>query len=79
MRPAGSDKCIGIISATYGKDSTDPQWQDAPDYKEWLAWMKKYNTSANVADANAVYGYGVAYVMVAVLKASGDINVALSA
>ena len=25
------------------KDPTDPQWQDTPEYKEWLAWMKKYN------------------------------------
>jgi branched-chain amino acid transport system substrate-binding protein len=43
-----------------------------PEYKEWLAWMKKYNSSANVADAGAVYGYSVAQTMVAVLKARGD-------
>ncbi len=72
FRPAGPEKGIGIISAAYGKDPTDPQWNDAPDFKEWLAWMKKYNPSASVADANNVYGYGVAYVMVAVLKACGD-------
>ncbi len=72
FRPAGPEKGIGIISAAYGKDPTDPQWKDAPDFKEWLAWMKKYNPSGNVADANNVYGYGVAYVMVEVLKACGD-------
>ena len=72
MKPAGFEKCIGIISAAYGKDPTDPQWQNTPEYKDWLAWMNKYNSSANVADANAVYGYGVAETLIHVLKASGD-------
>ncbi|HKM87615.1 MAG TPA: ABC transporter substrate-binding protein [Xanthobacteraceae bacterium] len=72
FRPAGPEKGIGIISAAYGKDPTDPQWQDAPDFKEWLAWMKKYNSSASVADANNVYGYGVAFLLVNVLKACGN-------
>ena len=72
MKPAGPEKATGIISAAYVKDPTDPQWQDTPEYKEWLAWMKKYNSSANVADAFPVYGYDVACTMVAVLKASGD-------
>ncbi len=72
FRPAGPEKGIGIISAAYGKDPTDPQWKDAPDFQEWLAWMKKYNPSGNIADANNVYGYGVAYLMVEVLKACGN-------
>jgi hypothetical protein len=41
MRPAGPDKRVGIISAAYVKDPTDPQWQDTAEYKEWLTWMKK--------------------------------------
>jgi branched-chain amino acid transport system substrate-binding protein len=72
MKPAGPEKAIGVISATYGKDPTDPQWQDAPDLKEWLAWMKKYYPAGNITDASNTYGYGVAYLMVAVLKACGD-------
>jgi branched-chain amino acid transport system substrate-binding protein len=31
-----------------------------------------HNSSADVADVSAVYGYGVAQTLVAVLKASGD-------
>ncbi len=57
MKPAGLEKGVGIISAAYNKDPTDPQWQDTPAYKEWLAWMKKYNPSGNVADTFNVYGY----------------------
>ena len=51
MQPAGPEKGVGIISAGFLKDPTDPQWHDTPEYKEWLAWMKKYYSSANVADA----------------------------
>ena len=72
MQPAGPEKGVGIISAGYLKDPTDPQRQDTPEYKEWLAWMKKYNSSADVADVSAVYGYSLAQTLVAVLKASGD-------
>jgi ABC-type branched-subunit amino acid transport system substrate-binding protein len=72
MRPAGPDKAVGVISTAYLKDPTDPQWQDTPEYKTWLAWMKKYNTQGNVADAFTVYGYTAAQTMVAVLKACGN-------
>jgi branched-chain amino acid transport system substrate-binding protein len=72
MQPAGPEKAMGIISAGFVKDPTDPQWQDAPEYMEWLTWMKKYNTSVNVGDVLSVWGYSFAQTMVAVLKASGD-------
>ncbi len=34
MWPAGLEKCIGIVTAGYLKEPTDPQWQDTPEYKE---------------------------------------------
>jgi branched-chain amino acid transport system substrate-binding protein len=72
MKPAGMEKAVGIVSGAYIKDPTDPRWQETPEYKEWLDWMKRYNTSGNVADAFTVYGYSVAQTMVAVLKTCGD-------
>jgi len=72
IQPAGPEKAVGIITAGYLKDPTDPQWQGSPEYNDWLAWMKKYNPSANVADANNVYGYSVAQTMVEVLKQCGN-------
>jgi branched-chain amino acid transport system substrate-binding protein len=72
FRPAGPEKGVGIISASYGKDPTDPKWHDTPEYKEWLAWMKKYNASGNIADINTVYAYSVSQTLVTVLKAAGD-------
>ena len=41
MKPAGAEKSAGVMSATYTKDPSDPRWQDTPEYKDWLAWMKK--------------------------------------
>jgi len=53
MKNAGTEKGVGIISAAFAKDPTDPQWADTPEYKDWLAFMKKYNASANLADVQA--------------------------
>ena len=72
MQPAGLEKAIGIITATYIKDPTDPQWQETPEYEEWQAWMTKYNTSANLSDGFAVYGYSVSQTLISILKACGN-------
>jgi branched-chain amino acid transport system substrate-binding protein len=72
MKSAGYEKGVGIISAAFAKDPTDPQWQDTAEYKEWLAFMKKYNASANTSDVQGAIGYTYAQTMVAVLKACGD-------
>jgi branched-chain amino acid transport system substrate-binding protein len=72
MQPAGPEKAIGIISAGYLKEPTDPQWRDTVEYKEWLAWMNKYNSSANVADSLTVFAYTFAQIMVTVLEACGN-------
>jgi branched-chain amino acid transport system substrate-binding protein len=72
LRPAGLEKSVGIITARYYKDPTDPQWRDDHAYQEWLAWMKKYNPEANVADTYAVSGYIGAAALVHVLRQCGD-------
>ena len=72
MKSAGYEKGVGIISAAFAKDPTDPQWQDTSEYKEWLAFMKKYNASANLGDVQGAIGYSYAQTLVAVLKACGD-------
>jgi branched-chain amino acid transport system substrate-binding protein len=72
MQPAGLEKGIGVITAIYIKDPSDPQWQGTPEYEEWHAWMTKYNTSANLADNIAVYGYSVSQTLISVLKACGN-------
>jgi branched-chain amino acid transport system substrate-binding protein len=72
LQPAGFEKSIGIVSAAYIKDPTDSQWQDGQSYRDWLSWMKKYNSDADVADRFNVYGYSAAQTLVQVLQQCGD-------
>jgi branched-chain amino acid transport system substrate-binding protein len=72
MKTAGFEKGVGIISAAFVKDPTDPQWQDTTEYRDWSAFMRKYNSSANTADIQAVVGYSYAQTLAFVLKACGD-------
>ena len=72
LKPAGLEKAVGILSAAFLKDPTDPQWWDAPDYKAWIAWMDRYYPKGNKQDILNSYAYGVAFVMAQVLEACGD-------
>ena len=72
LQPAGLEKSVGIVTARYYKDPSDPQWKDDPAFQEWLAWMKKYNPDANVNDYYNVLGYNLAMTLVHVLKQCGD-------
>jgi ABC-type branched-subunit amino acid transport system substrate-binding protein len=72
MTTAGAENGIGVISAFYLKDPTDPQWQNSAEYKEWLSWMQKYFPGGDLKDNLNVFGYTVAQTLVEVLKKSGD-------
>jgi branched-chain amino acid transport system substrate-binding protein len=72
MKGAGFEKGIGVISAAFAKDPTDPQWQNTPEYKEWLAFMNKSGLSGSITDNQSVIAYSFVQTMVAVLKASGN-------
>jgi branched-chain amino acid transport system substrate-binding protein len=72
LQPAGPEKSVGIISTTYYKDATAAKWQDDADYKDWIAFMKKYNKESDPADNNTVLAYARAYTLAQVLKQCGD-------
>jgi len=72
ITPAGPEKAEGIVTSSYLKDPTDPEWKDAADMKEWRAFMAKYIPDGDTTDANYVYAYGVASIMLATLKQCGD-------
>ena len=42
MKPAGFDDAQGIITASYIKDPTDPQWDNVADMVAWKHFMDKY-------------------------------------
>ena len=70
--PAGIEASMGLITAGYIKDPTDPQFQKGKEWDDWLAYMKKYHPSGDLKDNFNVYGYTVAQTMVQVLKQAGD-------
>jgi ABC-type branched-subunit amino acid transport system substrate-binding protein len=72
MKPAGFDNAQGIISASYAKDASDPQWANDPGMKDFKAFLAKYVPEANVADSSALTGYNMAQTMAALLKQCGD-------
>ncbi len=72
LKPAGLDQSVGIVTALYLKDPTDPQWQHDKGYLGWAAWMKKYYPDGDVSDAFNVYGFTVAQTMVQLLKQCGN-------
>jgi branched-chain amino acid transport system substrate-binding protein len=72
LTPAGLDNSVGIITAGYIKDPTDPQFQKGKEWDDYLAWMKKYNAAADMKDNLNTYGYTVAQLMTHVLQKAGD-------
>jgi branched-chain amino acid transport system substrate-binding protein len=70
--PAGAQNGIGIITAGYIKDPTDPQFQKGKEWDDWLAWMTKYHPKGALNDNFNVFGYTVAQNLVYVLQKAGD-------
>ena len=70
--PAGVQNGIGIITAGYIKDPTDPQFQKGKEWDDWVAWMTKYHPKGAMNDNFNVYGYTVAQNLVYVLQKAGD-------
>ncbi len=70
--PAGVQNSLGIITAGYIKDPTDPQFQKGKEWDDWLAWMTKYHPKGDLKDNFNVYGYTVAQNMVHVIQKAGD-------
>ena len=72
MQPAGLENGIGLITAGYIKDPTDPQWQKGKEWDDFSGWLKKYLPGADIKDLNYMYGYTVSQGLVQVLKQAGD-------
>ena len=72
LTPAGLDKSVGILSASSGKDPSDPQWAADTDLRDYLAFMKQYYPDGNVYDQHNLVAYTSAFMMVHVLTRCGD-------
>jgi branched-chain amino acid transport system substrate-binding protein len=75
MNPAGPENGIGIISAAYLKDSSDPTWKDDAGMNEWRAFMDKYMPGADQTDGGYIAAYGLSKTMRQVLEqCNGDFS-----
>src|ERR1700687_1859136 len=72
MKPAGFENAQGIISSSYLKDTSDPEWKDDAGMKAFDEFLTKYFPEGNRIDGSVMFGYTVAQGIVHVLKACGD-------
>ena len=50
IKPAGPENAIGMITAGYVKDPTDPTWKNDAGMNEWRDFMAKYMPGADTTD-----------------------------
>lgn len=73
LQPAGLENSKGVMTATYVKDPTSPRWIDDQGAKDFVEWVKKYNTAVDVRDSFAASGgYMVGMLTVQILKQAGN-------
>ena len=70
--PAGLEKSVGLITASYLKDINDPQWANSPDVKAFQEFMKKYYPDGDPKEYNNAYGYMQGHMLVQTLKQCGN-------
>ncbi|MBR0756130.1 ABC transporter substrate-binding protein [Bradyrhizobium jicamae] len=72
LQPAGFENAQGILSASYLKDGSDPQWDHDAGMMKFLAFLQKYEPDANKLDGAVVFGYAAAQTLAKVLQMCGD-------
>jgi branched-chain amino acid transport system substrate-binding protein len=72
LKPAGLEKSIGLMTATYAKAPGDPTWAEDPEWKEYVAFMARHFAGTDPADQYAYAGWSTAHVFAAVLQQCGD-------
>ncbi|GAC1462624.1 MAG: ABC transporter substrate-binding protein [Gemmatimonadaceae bacterium] len=72
LAPAGLELSIGIKTARYAKDASDPQWLDDPELKPFYEWLREYVPTANPSDTFYLSGWTYGQMLVQVLRQCGD-------
>ena len=70
--PAGLDKSVGIKTAGFIKDTSDPKWANDAELKPFFAWMKKYMPDAKLEDSLNLAGWAYAKTLEQLLRQCGD-------
>jgi branched-chain amino acid transport system substrate-binding protein len=72
LKPAGLERAVGLVSARYLKDSTDPRWANDPGMRDYLAFLKERVPNVDPSDAGASGGYSIAMTFVQVVRQCSD-------
>jgi branched-chain amino acid transport system substrate-binding protein len=68
IKPAGPENAIGIITAGFEMDPTDPTWRNDAGMNEWRDFMANYMPGADTSDVGYAFAYAVSEAMLQVLK-----------
>jgi branched-chain amino acid transport system substrate-binding protein len=71
MQPAGLDHSVGVVTAEFLKEPGDPTWQDDPEVRAYIDFMKNYNPGADPNDWSNVIAYYMASAIVQALNSCG--------
>uniref|UniRef100_E6VCX5 Extracellular ligand-binding receptor n=1 Tax=Rhodopseudomonas palustris (strain DX-1) TaxID=652103 RepID=E6VCX5_RHOPX len=72
LKPAGLDNAQDLVSATFAKDPTDPQWNEDPGMKKFHAFVEKYIPEGKAMESTVLSGYSIAQTMEQALRMCGD-------
>jgi branched-chain amino acid transport system substrate-binding protein len=72
LEPAGLDKSVGLITAAYGKDPTDPQFKDDPGVRDYFHFMHTYFPEGDVNNMQNAVTYSRTMTLLQVLRQCGD-------
>lgn len=72
LDPAGLEKASGIITNARSKGWATQRSRSDPAVRDYLEWMRRYNSGASLRDQINVAGYERAQAMVEVLRKCGD-------
>ncbi|MBC9883163.1 ABC transporter substrate-binding protein [Bradyrhizobium sp. INPA01-394B] len=72
FKPAGLEKSVGVMTAGFIKDATDPRWASDPDMVAWKSWMKENMPGADINDLLTISGFAFAQTLEQVLRQCGD-------
>ncbi|NGX97430.1 MAG: ABC transporter substrate-binding protein [Candidatus Afipia apatlaquensis] len=70
--PVGLDKVVGVVTAGFQKEPTDPKWKDDQGVKDFNAFAQKYLPGADLADQNYMFGYQQGMILEQLIKQSGN-------
>jgi branched-chain amino acid transport system substrate-binding protein len=72
LEPAGLENAQGIMTTQFTKQAGDPAWENDPEVKEYVVFMKKWVPNDNSGDFVALSGYVIAQGIAQAIKQCGD-------